>query len=196
MASIVRVMPLRGKVQLVRANLGSPILYVLRTATNIQGNAFLGQTGYFHCHDPIHIKRDCPRLRQAPGKAPTTQAVSMGNSIVAPPLVRAPNTQTEHGANRGEAQGGGGPAKFYTVLDRKNDEVSNRVITGILSVFGPLTYVLVDPGSTFSYVSPYFCVEFGKAPEKLGVPFEVSTPTGESVKVEYIFRNCIITVQG
>ncbi|XP_070046900.1 uncharacterized protein LOC142169689 [Nicotiana tabacum] len=78
----------------------------------------------------------------------------------------------------------------------QNVEASNRVITGILSVCGRLAYVLVDPGSTLSYVSPYFCVEFGKTPEKLGVLFEVSIPIGESVKVEYIFRNCIITVQG
>ncbi|XP_070039839.1 uncharacterized protein [Nicotiana tomentosiformis] len=92
--------------------------------------------------------------------------------------------------------GGGKPARFYAFLDRLNAEASNRVIIGILSVCGRLGYVLVDPGSTFSYVSHYLCVEFGKAPEKLGVPFEVSTPIGESVKVEYIFRNCIITVQG
>ncbi|XP_070046041.1 uncharacterized protein [Nicotiana tomentosiformis] len=54
----------------------------------------------------------------------------------------------------------------------------------------------IDPGSTFSYLSPYFCVEIGKAPEPLGVPFKVSTSIGEYVKVEYIFRNCIIIVQG
>ncbi|XP_070036524.1 uncharacterized protein [Nicotiana tomentosiformis] len=120
----------------------------------------------------------------------------MGNSIVTPPLVRVSNTQNGRGANRGGAQGGGGPARFYAVLERHNAEASNRVITGILSVCGRLAYVLVDLGSTFFYVSPYFCVEFGKAPKTLGVLFEVSTPIGEYVKVEYIFINCIITVQG
>nr|XP_033513291.1 uncharacterized protein LOC117277957 [Nicotiana tomentosiformis] len=148
MASRVRVRPLRGKVQLVRANLGSPIV------------------------------------------------ASTGNSIVAPPPVRASNTQTRRGANGGGAQGGGGAARFYVVLDRQNAEASNRVIIGILSVCRHLAYVFVDPGSNFSYASPYFCVEFGKAPKKYGVLFEVSTPIGESVKVEYIFRHCIITVQG
>ncbi|XP_070049036.1 uncharacterized protein [Nicotiana tomentosiformis] len=108
------------------------------------GKCLLGQKACFHCHDPSHIKRDCPLLRQAPGKTPTKQATSIG----------------------------------------------------ILSVCSRLAYVLVDHGSTFSYVAPYFYVEFGKAPEKLGVPFEIFTPIGESVKVEYIFRNYIITVQG
>ncbi|XP_075101825.1 uncharacterized protein LOC142177253 [Nicotiana tabacum] len=163
---------------------------------SVRGKCLLGQKGCFHCHDPGHIKRDCPLLGQAPGKTPTRQETSIGNFIVSPSPVRASNTQTGCGTNRDGAQGGGEPARFYAFLDRLNAEASNRVIIGILSVCGRLGYVLVDPGSTFSYVSHYLCVEFGKAPEKLGVLFEVSTPIGESVKVEYIFRNYIITVQG
>nr|XP_018630035.1 uncharacterized protein LOC104107271 [Nicotiana tomentosiformis] len=82
------------------------------------GKCLLGQKGYFHCHDPGHIKRDCPLLGQAPGKTPIRQETSMGNSIVTPPPVRASNTQTQRGANRGGAQGGSGPARFYAVLNR------------------------------------------------------------------------------
>nr|XP_033509424.1 uncharacterized protein LOC117274292 [Nicotiana tomentosiformis] len=137
------------------------------------GKCLLGHKGCFHCHDTGHIKRDFPLLGQALGKTPTRETTSMAR----------------RGANRGGAQGGGGRDRFYAFLDRQNVEASNRVITGILSVCGRLAYVLVDPSSTFSYVSPYSCVEFGKAPEKLGVPFEVSTPIGEYVKVEYIFRS-------
>ncbi|XP_070044870.1 uncharacterized protein [Nicotiana tomentosiformis] len=152
------------------------------------GKCLLGQKGCFHCHDPGHIKRDCSRLGQAPGKAPTTQVTSIGNTVIVPPPIRELNTQTGRGASRGGAQGGGRPSIFYAVLDRQNAEASNKVITCILSVCGRPAYVLVDPGSTFSYVSPYFCVEIGKAPKQLGVPFEVSTPIWESVKVEYIFK--------
>nr|XP_009765130.1 PREDICTED: uncharacterized protein LOC104216713 [Nicotiana sylvestris] len=47
------------------------------------GKRPLGQKGCFHCHEPSYIKRDCSPLGQAPGKSPTTQASSTGNSIVA-----------------------------------------------------------------------------------------------------------------
>ncbi|XP_070032617.1 uncharacterized protein [Nicotiana tomentosiformis] len=99
-------------------------------------------------------------------------STSQGNSFVARPPVRSPNTQTGHGANRGGAQRGGGPARLYVVLDRQNAEASNKVITCILSVCGRPAYVLNDPGSTFSYVSTYFSIEFEKAPEQLKYPFE------------------------
>ncbi|XP_070035287.1 uncharacterized protein [Nicotiana tomentosiformis] len=113
------------------------------------GKCLLGQKCCFRCHDLGHIKRDRPSLGQAPGKTLTRQETSMGNSIVVPPPVRASNTQSGCGANRGVAQGGGRPTRFYAVLDRQNAEASNIVITCILSICGRLAYVLVDPCSTF-----------------------------------------------
>ncbi|XP_070034264.1 uncharacterized protein [Nicotiana tomentosiformis] len=169
----------------------SPYLAPFRQGQQSKGQAYLGHSST----SQSHLMKDCPRLRHAPEKAPATQAASTGNSLVAPPPVRAPNTHTERGSNRGGSRGGGRPARLYAYQDRQNAEASNKVITGILSVCGRVAYVLIDPGSSFSYVSPYFCVNFGKTPEQLGVPFEVSTPIGEYVKVEYIFRDCIITVQ-
>ncbi|XP_033517711.1 uncharacterized protein [Nicotiana tomentosiformis] len=129
------------------------------------GKCLLIQRGCYHYYESGHLMKDCPRLMHAPGKAPATQATSMGNSLVTPSPVRAPNTQTECGANRGGSRGGGVSARLYAVQDRQNVEASNKVITCILSICGRLAYVLIDPGSTFSYVSPYFCVNFGKAPE-------------------------------
>uniref|UniRef100_A0A1S4BAS6 RNA-directed DNA polymerase homolog n=1 Tax=Nicotiana tabacum TaxID=4097 RepID=A0A1S4BAS6_TOBAC len=34
----------------------------------------------------------------------------------------------------------------------------------------------MDPGSTFSYVTPYFAINLGLEPEQLSEPFLVSTP--------------------
>ncbi|XP_075100011.1 uncharacterized protein LOC142176388 [Nicotiana tabacum] len=54
----------------------------------------------------------------------------------------------------------------------------------------------MDPGSTFSYVTPYFAINLGLEPEQLNEPFLVSTPVGESVKVRRVYRGCIVSVQG
>ncbi|XP_070022901.1 uncharacterized protein [Nicotiana sylvestris] len=53
----------------------------------------------------------------------------------------------------------------------------------------------MDPGSTFSYVTPYFAINLGLEPEQLNEPFLVSTPVGESVKVRRVYRGCIVSVQ-
>ncbi|XP_070041614.1 uncharacterized protein [Nicotiana tomentosiformis] len=173
MANRVRVRSLKGKFQLVRANLGSPILYVLRAAKDIQGNAFWVRKVVSNATIRVILRDTVHNLEKLRGH------LILRLGVV--PIEVEIKEETE-------------PARFYAVLDRQNAEASNRVITCILSVCGRLAYVLVDTGSTFSYVSSYFCVEFVKAPKKLGVLFEVFTPIGESIKVEYIFRNCMITV--
>ena len=55
---------------------------------------------------------------------------------------------------------------------------------------------MFDPGSTHSYVSPYFATQFGKQPVLLDHPFHVSTPVGDSLLVEYVFKSYLITVDG
>ena len=54
------------------------------------------------------------------------------------------------------------------------------MIIGILSLFSRSVYVLIDPGSTLSYISPFVAsrirIEF-----ELIEPFEVATPVGDFV---------------
>lgn len=90
--------------------------------------------------------KDCPQLGHAPWKALVAQVASTCNSLILPPPVREPNTQTRRGTNKGESRGRGGPARLYAVLDIKNAEISNKVIIGMLLVCGCLGYVLIDPG--------------------------------------------------
>ena len=47
-----------------------------------------------------------------------------------------------------------------------------------------MTFVLFDPGSTFSYVSSSFATGLKLNCELLDMPIRVSTPLGESVIVE------------
>ena len=56
--------------------------------------------------------------------------------------------------------------------------------------------VLFDPGSTFSYVSSSFATGLDLYCDLLDMPIRVSTPVGESVIVEKVYRSCLVTFVG
>ena len=56
--------------------------------------------------------------------------------------------------------------------------------------------VLFDPGSTFSYVSSSFATGLDLYYDLLDMPFRVSTPMGESVIVEKVYRSCLVNFVG
>ncbi|XP_070026298.1 uncharacterized protein [Nicotiana sylvestris] len=161
------------------------------------GQCKLGFHGCYHCGDIGHIKANCPKL-QRNFSGGSTRPSSSSATAVAPPQARGSHNQSGHGAGRGAdrvTQGGGQPRLFAT-LDRQSAEASAEVITGILLVCSHNAYAIMDPGSTFSYVTPYFAINLGLEPEQLSEPFLVSTPVGESVKVTRVYRGCIVSVQG
>nr|XP_016440855.1 PREDICTED: uncharacterized protein LOC107766570 [Nicotiana tabacum] len=89
---------------------------------------------------------------------------------------------------------GGGRNCLYALADRQDTEAHGDVVIGMLNIFSFDVYALIDPGSTLSYITPYIAKKFGIEPEKLGEPFEVSTPVGESVIARYIYRGCPVKV--
>ncbi|XP_070025996.1 uncharacterized protein [Nicotiana sylvestris] len=153
--------------------------------------------GCHHCGDIGHIKANCPKL-QRNFSGGSTRPSSSSATAVAPPQARGSHNQSGHGAGRGAdrvTQGEGQPRLFAT-LDRQSAEASAEVITGILLVCSHNAYAIMDPGSPFSYVTPYFAINLGLEPEELSEPFLVSTPVGESVKVTRVYRGCTVSVQG
>ena len=56
--------------------------------------------------------------------------------------------------------------------------------------------VLFDPGSTFLYVSSSFATGLNLHCELLDMPIRVSTPVGESVIVEKVYRSSLVTLWG
>ncbi|XP_070054725.1 uncharacterized protein [Nicotiana tomentosiformis] len=70
------------------------------------------------------------------------------------------------------------------------------VITCNISVCGREASVLFDQGSTYSYVSSLFAHFLGVSRESLDNPIYVSTPVGDSVIVDRIYRSCIVTLCG
>uniref|UniRef100_A0A1S4D5E4 CCHC-type domain-containing protein n=1 Tax=Nicotiana tabacum TaxID=4097 RepID=A0A1S4D5E4_TOBAC len=149
----------------------------------------LGFHGCYHCGDIGHINANCPKLqRNFSGRS--TRPSSSSTTAIAPPQARGSHNQTGHRAGRGAdrvTQGGGQPRLFAT-LDHQSAEASAEVITCILLVCSNNSYAIMDPNSTFSYVTLYFAINLGLEPKQLSEPFLVSTPVGESVKVTRVYR--------
>ena len=55
-------------------------------------------------------------------------------------------------------------------------------------------YTLLDPGSTLSFVTPLVASKFDLLPEISHEPFLVSTPIGDNISAERIYRYCPINV--
>lgn len=55
-------------------------------------------------------------------------------------------------------------------------------------------YVLLDPESNLSYVTPYVAVGFGFKLEDIVEPFSVSTPVGGSVLGKRVYKNCVVSI--
>ncbi|XP_069147079.1 uncharacterized protein [Solanum lycopersicum] len=87
-------------------------------------------------------------------------------------------------------------AHCYAFPGRSEEEASDAVITGNLLVCDCMASVLFDPGSTFSYVSSSFANGLNLHCELLDMPIRVSTPVGESVVVEKVYRSCLVNFVG
>ena len=96
---------------------------------------------------------------------------------------------------RGNGQAGD-RAHCYAFPGRSEAETSDAVTTCNFSVYDCMDSVLFDPGSTFSYVSSSFATGLDLHCDLLDMPIRVSTPVGESVIVEKVYRSCLVTFVG
>ncbi|XP_069144625.1 uncharacterized protein [Solanum lycopersicum] len=132
--------------------------------------------GCFECGDMGHFVRDCPRTRR--GGLPQGSQASTSRAAQPPA--------------RGGAQNGRGGS----LSGRPEAEASDAVITGIIPVCHRSATVLFDPGSTYSYVSTYFSPSLDILCESLNLSIRVSTPVGDSVVVDRVYRLCTVTLMG
>ena len=64
----------------------------------------------------------------------------------------------------------------------------------MIKVFTFNIYALLDPGESLSFVTLYVANNFEIHPEKLCEPFYVSTPVGESILAERVYRDCHVLI--
>jgi len=68
------------------------------------------------------------------------------------------------------------------------------VVIGMLRIFQFDVYALLDPVSSFSYVTPLIAVNFEMSLEIITKPILVSTPVGYSIVAQKVYKKCPITV--
>ena len=64
----------------------------------------------------------------------------------------------------------------------------------MLRIFQFDVYALLDPGSSFSYVTPLIAVNFEMSPEIIPEPILVSTPVGDSIVAQKVYKKYSVTV--
>lgn len=144
-------------------------MYATTPSCQTCGRPYLGQyrvlTGEcFRCGQLGHHLRDYPQTQKNSSQvsvqlATPTQATRNTSSIGN----KGQGVGDRATENKGHGNASRGQARIFA-LTRQDDQASNAVVTGILSICSFDALALIDPGSTHSYMSSYFALRLDRQP--------------------------------
>ncbi|XP_070021321.1 uncharacterized protein [Nicotiana sylvestris] len=153
------------------------------------GQCRQGSSACYHCGQTRHFISRCPWLGRGAPAQPS------GSTAASPPSVRAPRPGPQSTQGRGRGRGGGdtssfngGQNRFYALTDRQDSEASPDIVIGILTIHSHAIYALIDPYSTFSYITPFIAGKLDMRSELLPQLVEVSTLVGDSIVANHVYR--------
>ena len=174
----------------------------------------------FYCHQPGHMKRDCPQRHGSQGFGPMQSQSSMGQArtpFVPPPpsmgqrnqygsqgVVRAPPaTQTGQrgqGMGRGRGQGpqagsSGVQGRVYAITP-PTEPADQSAIQGMFMLSCLWARVLFDSGASHSFIAASVVIELGLEVEALEEPLYVSSPLWIRARIGMICRGCELEISG
>lgn len=150
----------------------------------------------FTCGRRGHQMRDCLERVGTERSAPSLGAAgaSSSASIAMRPMGRGTPAVAGRGRGRGGVSGSSGPSnRIYALATRQDQEASPNVITGTLLICSQAMYVLIDPSSTLSFISPLVACDIAIESEPIE-PCEVATPIGDSIVVSKVNKNCPVSI--
>ena len=108
------------------------------------------------------------------------------------------NTQRTDRVNPRQSTTGGSrprvPARVYAIDQYQVPDLS-EVVEGTIPIFHRLTKILIDPGSTHSFVTPTFIYGIDVKLEQLSYDLEVGTLIGDQrITTNTIYKNCEICI--
>ena len=95
---------------------------------------------------------------------------------------------------RGQTAGGRGQARAF-VLNPRDAQASNTVVTGTLTICSKQALVLFDSGATHSFVSPSFALCLDMKFDVLDSPLTVLTPVGEVYLINRFLSGCEVCIE-
>ncbi|KAL2251399.1 UNVERIFIED_CONTAM: hypothetical protein Sindi_2262200 [Sesamum indicum] len=147
-----------------------------------------------------HIIRDCPTWRDNSRRPQTLEFSNVEE-----------NTQRA-GTSRGRGRGGRGSGNLSMTSTRQGSQrqpqarvyaitkeqapTAPEVITSSFSICDSSAHVLIDPGSTCSFISRDFASHVHAKIEPFGHDLHVSMPASGFVLVNTVVRSCPIVVEG
>ena len=81
-------------------------------------------------------------------------------------------------------------------MTQQEGRTSLDVIIGTLLIFGQPAFVLIDPGATYSFMSSRFALHANVLSSSLPGEWHVSLPSGEVMRIAWVFSGCEVLVEG
>ncbi|XP_043805308.1 uncharacterized protein LOC110608243 [Manihot esculenta] len=160
--------------------------------------------GCFECVSSGHFKKDCPLLiardsgSQQGSVTPQNLRYGMTPSQGVPTAQVGPSTSKASGAtSSSQSRPTMQPGRPRTqarvfAMTQQEARASPEVVTGMLTIFDKDVHILIDPGSTHSFISQSFSKHADRELKPLDCGLAVSTPVGDSVVCEQVYRDCVV----
>ncbi|XP_028070461.1 uncharacterized protein LOC114272953 [Camellia sinensis] len=133
----------------------------------------------FRCGKTGHMIKDCPLGSQ-------NMSWPMASSVASASTSRA-NPKTTIGKETLKQE-------WVFALVPGDVQNAETVVSGILPICSQNAYMLIDSGSTHSFVSYAFAPKLTRSLEPMHYLLVVSSPTGRSMTCAYVYSACDITI--